>query len=68
MEVTRDGDLVSWAQVLKRIPPLIFLSCDQVGREFPVTLGPDGRHLWVVGDQLVDRAKPGDLITLFTGR
>jgi len=53
VEVTRDGDLVSWAQV---------------GREFPVALGPDGKHLWVVGDHLVEQAKPGDLVTLFTGR
>ena len=39
-----------------------------MGREFPVALGPDGKHLWVVGDHLVEQAKPGDLVTLFTGR
>ena len=33
-----------------------------------MALGPDGKHLWVVGDHLVEQAKPGDLVTLFTGR
>ena len=67
MEVSRGGDLVSWAQVLKSVPASHLCPC-QVGREFPVALGPDGRHLWVLGSQLVDQARPGDLITLFTGR
>ena len=40
----------------------------KVSREYPVELGPDGKHLWVLSDQLFNQAKPGDLVTLFTGR
>ena len=40
----------------------------KVSREYPVELGPDGKQLWVLSDQLFNQAKPGDLVTLFTGR